>query len=75
MPMARQYSIVSGIRMEIRIGFPRRVAAASAAFLTRLIKAWHQHMLAGVDLLPGIEPGDVTVFTPDHDETPVAPSS
>jgi putative proteasome-type protease len=39
---------------------------SDSPYLTRLTKMWRDHMLAGVDSLPDIEPGDITVFAPDH---------
>jgi putative proteasome-type protease len=36
-------------------------------YLSRLSDTWNEQMLAAVDLLPDVEPGDITVFPPDHD--------
>ena len=36
-------------------------------YLTRLSDTWREHMLAAVESLPDLEPGDITVFPPDHD--------
>jgi len=35
-------------------------------YLTRLSDTWREHMLAAAGVLPDLEPGDVTVLTPDH---------
>jgi putative proteasome-type protease len=40
---------------------------ADSPYLTRLSGMWSEHMLAAVDKLPEIEPGDITVFPPDHE--------
>jgi len=47
---------------------------SESPFLARLTEAWRDHMLAGVDLLPTIEPGDITVFRPDHRSTAPPPA-
>lgn len=44
---------------------------SDSPYLTRLTEAWREHFLAGVDLLPELEPGDITVHAPDHG--PAAP--
>jgi len=36
-------------------------------YLDRLSDAWNAQMMAAVDLLPEVEPGDITVFAPDHE--------
>ena len=35
-------------------------------FLARLSDTWREHMMAAVDELPEIEPGEITFFPPDH---------
>lgn len=35
-------------------------------YLTRLTDTLRQHLLAAVQSLPDVEPGDITVFPPDH---------
>lgn len=37
-----------------------------SSYLTRLTGVWREHLLAAVDALPSLEPGDITVFPPDH---------
>jgi putative proteasome-type protease len=46
---------------------------SDSPFLARLTETWRDHMLAGVDLLPSLEPGDITVFAPDHQATTSPP--
>jgi putative proteasome-type protease len=36
-------------------------------YLTRLSDTWREHLLAAVHMLPDVEPGDITVFPPDHE--------
>jgi putative proteasome-type protease len=35
-------------------------------YLARLSDAWNTHLLAAVNSLPALEPGDITVLPPDH---------
>lgn len=35
-------------------------------YLSRLSETWSEHMIAAVHALPSLEPGDITVFRPDH---------
>ncbi len=35
-------------------------------FLSRLSETWREHMLAAVDVLPDLEPGDMTLLAPDR---------
>jgi putative proteasome-type protease len=35
-------------------------------YLSRLSDTWSEHMLAAVDALPSLEPGDIKVLPPDH---------
>jgi len=36
-------------------------------YLSRLSDTWREHLLAAVESLPDVAPGDITVFPPDHD--------